>query len=527
MPGSRTSHPLLTHSDVVELWSLRQDTLVEFPADGEDDMVLMTRWGDVRVPGLDDILCRTVERMSYGPVSLSNVVPTFGTPGAGAEAARLTRLLDTLQSVVVRSLATDTGRLLLSVVPISAEARFAPRQARDDVVHRLSRFASLRVEDGGLCIESPLSAVRVSLHDVLATWLAGCFSRPTSVREATALLGVPASTVRTAVGYLAEAGLLVRGEPQQSGDGWDFAEDRDPALVDWSPYDLMMHARSRLGRHDGPSGATCEPNGTANPEPAVLPPRPAGTTALPYPRLDQVLAEDPPVTLALEALSMVRSYGDYPLTLSQVGKLLYRCARVRSFVADPAGDPYAAMVTDRPYPSLGATYALELYLTVSRCEGLSRGSYHYDPVHHTLRRVEADPALVDALLAQAQETAQLTGEPPLLITTTARFRRATRKYSGFAYSALLKDVGALHQTLYLVCTAMGLAPCALSTGDSDLAARALGLDWRTESSIGEFVLGTLPTGREERPERTVPVNGYDWRRRCVEALRRIVGQVAR
>ena len=59
-----------------------------------------------------------------------------------------------------------------------------------------------------------------------------------------------------------------------------------------------------------------------------------------------------------------------------------------------------------------------------------------------------------------------------------------------AYNVMLKNVGVLYQTLYLVATAMDLAPCALGGGDSDLFARAVGLDYFAETSVGEFLLGS-------------------------------------
>jgi SagB-type dehydrogenase family enzyme len=62
-----------------------------------------------------------------------------------------------------------------------------------------------------------------------------------------------------------------------------------------------------------------------------------------------------------------------------------------------------------------------------------------------------------------------------------------------AYAAVLKDVGVLYQTMYLVATAMGLAPCALGGGDSDLFAAAIGGDYYAEASVGEFLLGSKPS----------------------------------
>ena len=60
-----------------------------------------------------------------------------------------------------------------------------------------------------------------------------------------------------------------------------------------------------------------------------------------------------------------------------------------------------------------------------------------------------------------------------------------------AYATTLKNVGVLYQTMYLVATAMGLAPCALGCGDSDAFARAAGADYYAEPSVGEFLLGSM------------------------------------
>jgi SagB-type dehydrogenase family enzyme len=61
-----------------------------------------------------------------------------------------------------------------------------------------------------------------------------------------------------------------------------------------------------------------------------------------------------------------------------------------------------------------------------------------------------------------------------------------------AYATTLKNGGVLSQTMYLVATAMGFAPCALGGGNSDVFAEAAGTDYYAESSVGEFVLGSAP-----------------------------------
>ena len=48
------------------------------------------------------------------------------------------------------------------------------------------------------------------------------------------------------------------------------------------------------------------------------------------------------------------------------------------------------------------------------------------------------------------------------------------------------------QSLYLMSTAMCLAPCVIGTVSLDVAARALGIDWRLEPCVGHFIVGTHP-----------------------------------
>jgi len=48
--------------------------------------------------------------------------------------------------------------------------------------------------------------------------------------------------------------------------------------------------------------------------------------------------------------------------------------------------------------------------------------------------------------------------------------------------------------MYLVATAMDLAPCALGGGDSDLFTKVAGTDYLQESSVGEFMLGRKRIG---------------------------------
>lgn len=73
------------------------------------------------------------------------------------------------------------------------------------------------------------------------------------------------------------------------------------------------------------------------------------------------------------------------------------------------------------------------------------------------------------------------------------FRRSMSwKYQGMAYAAILKHVGVMYQQLYLVTTALGLAPCAIGAGNSDRFAAAARTHYYEETSVGEFVVSGTP-----------------------------------
>jgi SagB-type dehydrogenase family enzyme len=63
------------------------------------------------------------------------------------------------------------------------------------------------------------------------------------------------------------------------------------------------------------------------------------------------------------------------------------------------------------------------------------------------------------------------------------------KYSSLAYALILKDVGVLTQTLYLMATEMGLGGCAIGSADIDLFARMTGIELHVEGPVGQFALG--------------------------------------
>ena len=149
----------------------------------------------------------------------------------------------------------------------------------------------------------------------------------------------------------------------------------------------------------------------------------------------------------------------------------------------------AAEYAVRPYPSAGASYELELYLTVHNCDSLAAGFYHYDAGGHALVAVGARPHEREAMLTGAQQAMGAPAAPQILITIAARFGRMSWKYSSIAYALILKNVGVLTQTLYLMATDMGLGGCAVGSVNIELFAKMTGLDFHVEGPVGQFAIG--------------------------------------
>jgi SagB-type dehydrogenase family enzyme len=386
------------------------------------------------------------------------------------------------QGLLVFSL-RSSGAGLAELVPVSPWFVLPPpRRPAGPCV--LSRFAYLRREGDALVLESPRSFARLVLHDERTVALISALSRPRRPEELTHL-GPDTPALLDA--------LLGVGMVERVSESGGTAEDEAP-LRSWEFHDLLFHARSRDGRHDGAVGAVFPQAGKSPPPPAFKSVPPGRVVELDRPDLGRLEAEGPTLDRVLARRCSVRRYAAEPITLGQLGEFLFRAARVRRFYTvemdTPAG-PIPLEFTSRPYPSGGALYEVELNVAVRACRGLEPGLYHHDPHGHRLEQLGGPSPEVAALFDDAAlATGTRADELQLLIVLSSRFDRLAWKYASLAYALTLKHVGVIYQTLYLTATAMGLAPCAVGTGNPDLFARAAGLDPLAESSVGEFLLGS-------------------------------------
>ncbi|MGA7998246.1 MAG: SagB family peptide dehydrogenase, partial [Bradyrhizobium sp.] len=351
----------------------------------------------------------------------------------------------------------------------------------------LSRFAYLRRRGNEMVLESPRAGALFRIGDPKIAAALATLATPQKISRLRRQDGFPGPDL---LALLVDCQILFRIDAS-SGEGLRPAEG-DENLVLWDFHDLLFHTHSTEGRQANPLGGLYPYAGLIPPPPAVRPRWPGKKIDL------RQLSDAPPKTPSpfarlLHERHSTRDFDErQPITLAELAQFLDCTARIRAKWKDQAdlgdGGPmveYAA----RPYPAGGGAYELELYLAVANCDGLARGFYHYDADRHALVPIDVRAAELDALLAGAEFAMGAPAAPQILITIAARFGRVSWKYSSVAYSLILKDVGVLLQTLYLMATDMGLGGCAIGTNNIDLFEKMTGVEFHIEGPVGQFALG--------------------------------------
>lgn len=343
-----------------------------------------------------------------------------------------------------------------------------PTAARGPLRLRASRFAVVHQGDDGLRLELPHSWGDGTVEDLdvlHALW------NPTTDGSAAPLCDV----------------LLWLGALESD-------EEEEFRTRQWATHELWFHERTRRYARSRDFGGTYWARGRHDPLPAdpvddrCAPTLPLVATA---PRRPGAAGGD--VRRVMEDRRSYRRHDDdNPLTVAEVGEFLHRTARERM-----RHEVDGVEHLSRPHPSGGSLYELDLHLLVRNVSGLRPGLHHYHPADHSLGRLpDADPAALNALLREAAHSSTVDSRPQLVVLMSARVGRLLWKYQEMGYAVVLKHVGVLMQSMYLVATDMGLAPCAVGSGDSDLFSRATGADPLTDVTVGEFLLGSRSAAAE-------------------------------
>lgn len=436
-----------------------------------------------------------IEQISPG---LLTVIRTLGADGATEEdlsnllleadsVSELPKFYYYLQKFINLGMICHTvvceGYPLATRFPIYPDQKLQFTDIAIDQKYVLSRFAYSHKEQEQLVLASPL----VSAQVILANWQGAAvvaeLSKPQTCLElCTTIPGISQQIMQLFLSLLLSTEML--SEVNVDGKA---EEETNKNLISWEFHDLLFHCRHRNGKHSYPSGKTFRFLDKLEQPPLAKPKMSNDTIELYKPDLQKLKEEDYSFTWVLEERQSIRNYKDEPITDRQLGEFLYRSARNKRIVSKDY-----AQCTHRPYANGGGRYELELYTIVNTCQNIASGIYHYCPQEHQLSRLTGKSSYVEMLLKDAYFATSKFSMPQVLFVYAARFTRIAWVYESIAYSLILKDVGCLQQTMYLVATAMNLAPCAVGSGNSDLFAAAVGTDFYEETSVGEFILGSKP-----------------------------------
>ena len=347
----------------------------------------------------------------------------------------------------------------------------------------LSRFAYMRRRGNEMVLESPRAGALFKICDPKIAAALAMLSTPQQIKQLRRQDGFPGVEL---LSLLLDCQIVFKIDV--AGESGLRPAEGDHNLVLWDFHDLLFHTRSTQGRHANPLGGVYPYAGVISPLPAVRPPWPGKKIDL-----RKFSATHPeaisPIAKLLRERHSTRSFDDQrPITLAELSRFLDSTARVVS-TSNSKLDFDDGGHAVRPYPSAGASYELELYLAVDKCEGLARGFYHYDAGAHALVPIGVPTHELEAQLTGAEYAMGAPAAPQILITITARFGRISWKYTSIAYSLILKDVGVLMQTLYLMATDMGLGGCAIGITNIDLFAKMTGIEFHIEGPVGQFAIG--------------------------------------
>lgn len=193
------------------------------------------------------------------------------------------------------------------------------------------------------------------------------------------------------------------------------------------------------------------------------------TIQLPFPNQDGSMS----VEKAISARRSVRQYRNDPLSLEIVSQMMWAS---QGITHDGWG---------RAAPSAGATYPLEIYISVNRVEGLEPGVYHYLVKEHALEVIKLED--LSKPLSQAALDQNMILEAAFNIIITADYKRTTGRYGKRGERYVYMEVGHVGQNIYLQAEALGLGTVAVGAFD----------DQKVQTLIGckEDVLYMMPVGK--------------------------------
>jgi SagB-type dehydrogenase family enzyme len=180
------------------------------------------------------------------------------------------------------------------------------------------------------------------------------------------------------------------------------------------------------------------------------------------------------VEAALRERRSVREYTGEPLTLAEIGQLLWAAQGVTHG-------------SGRTAPSAGALFPLEVYLDAVRVDGLAPGLYKYRIGDHELLELTRENVHSDLVAAALSQ--ECVRDAAAVLAIGAVVERTAAKYGGRAERYVNMEVGAAAQNVSLQAAVLGLGTVYVGAFDDARLREVLCM------GKGEAALAILPVGR--------------------------------
>ena len=203
------------------------------------------------------------------------------------------------------------------------------------------------------------------------------------------------------------------------------------------------------------------------------------------------------VASALEARLSCRAFSEREVELAKLA-----CVLRFSYGTFGLVEFADTLYQERPVPSAGGLYPLEIYVLAVGVERLEPGIYHYHPTSHALEQVRARP------LSRPYLATLFMGQPyaaagAAIVVLTAVTERTLVKYGDRGYRYILFEAGHVAQNGQLASAAFGLATLSLGGFFDEEVAALLELEAEEEIPLYGFTIG-YPLESQDRASARAP-----------------------
>ncbi len=155
----------------------------------------------------------------------------------------------------------------------------------------------------------------------------------------------------------------------------------------------------------------------------------------------------------------VRSYKTRPIEIEKISQILWSAQGKKGF--------------KRTVPSAGATYPLEIYVTIK-----DKGFFHYNIETHSLELITEEK--LEENLSRASWDQEFIAQAYLNIIICAEFSRTTERYRQRGIRYVYIEVGHCAQNVHLEAVALGLASVPIGAYEDDKVKKVLALPKKIE-----------------------------------------------